>query len=374
MYSLLALALLFVSLPAASAAVKGCKGNPGPDCLYTPPQFYPQIESQSAVVSYIDFAGQERLVPIEIRRPVGGPEVLPVIILSHGGGARTNPDPSESLGELGALAAHAGYLSISAIHLQVTADVRKVRCPLFPTPVLDPDDCDALDMNRWDRPRDISAIIDELFSGSQFPDLAKMVDTNRIAVGGHSNGSTGTLQVAGAIQAMDDPAHQLFQSRDERPVAFVALSPMGPNEFGLFDTGFYNEGAPRGLHSWADIERPVFLATGDGDAICREGRFVCGNGDTPMNRRSAFYRMPAGDNKYQMFVKDALTYHTLFALDMGACPAGEIARCNEIRSWISSSIVAFLDFHVKGLPAAGKWLKSGNIERASNGDVEWSMK
>ncbi|MCB1022294.1 MAG: hypothetical protein KDC27_20360 [Acidobacteria bacterium] len=372
-FALLLFALTFAGAPAASAAGRGCRGNPGPDCLYTPPQLYPQIIETPAAITYTDFAGAPRVVPIEIRRPVGAAGPLPVLILSHGGGARMDPDPTHVLDELGKAAAHAGYIAISAVHLQVTAQTRTLRCPLFATPVLDPDDCAGLDMNRLDRPRDISAIIDELERGAQLPDLAALADTARIAVAGHSNGSSGALQVAGLIRAMNDSSHQLFQTRDERPVAFVALSPMGANEFGIFDTGFQGS-IPRALHSWVDIERPVLFATGDGDSSCREDRLVCGNGDTPMNRRSAFYRVPAGGNKYQLYIKDAITYHTLMGLDMDACPAAETARCNEIRSWITSSVFAFLDAHVKGLQGAALWLRSGNIERASGGDVEWSMK
>jgi prepilin-type processing-associated H-X9-DG protein len=42
--------------------------------------------------------------------------------------------------------------------------------------------------------------------------------------------------------------------------------------------------------------------------------------------------------------------------------------------WLSSAGLAFLDGHVRQLPAALQWLQSSRVEQASGGIAEWQRK
>jgi len=88
-----------------------------------------------------------------------------------------------------------------------------------------------------------------------------------------------------------------------------------------------------------------------------------------------FQRMPAG-GKYQLYVHDADAFHTLFELNAAKCGALNVdqAKCDEIVRWLSSAGLAFLDGHVRGVPAALQWLRSDRIEAASLGVAEWLRK
>jgi hypothetical protein len=85
--------------------------------------------------------------------------------------------------------------------------------------------------------------------------------------------------------------------------------------------------------------------------------------------------MPAGD-KYRLYLHDADTFHTLFALDTDSCVARGVrqAKCDEIARWLQSVALAFLDGHVRRNVIARKWLQTDNIGVASQGIAEWSHK
>jgi hypothetical protein len=77
-----------------------------------------------------------------------------------------------------------------------------------------------------------------------------------------------------------------------------------------------------------------------------------------------------------LYIHDADAFHAVFALgsqtcvDQGVAPA----KCDEFVRWLSSSALAFLDGHVRGIPAALQWLQSDRAERASRGIAEWLRK
>ena len=125
------------------------------------------------------------------------------------------------------------------------------------------------------------------------------------------------------------------------------------------------------------MQRPVLTATGDGDSTCNPGPEPGSCiGDTPFGRRIGFQRMPADGNKYQLYLHDADAFHTLFQLNAAKCAAAgrRPATCDEIVRWLSSAGLAFLDGHVRQLPAALQWLQSDRIEQASGGVAEWQRK
>ena len=225
--------------------------------------------------------------------------------------------------------------------------------------------CDLFKHLHWDRPHDISAVINELEHLNAAGEFRGQIDLLRIAVGGHSAGSSGALSVAGALR---DFSGTVLDMHDGRPVAFLALSPQGPGGEGFFDTDF-----KKPAHSWMSVDRPVLLGTGDGDNVCHRsaepGSCV---GDSPYLRRLVFERMPGG-NKYQIYVHDADTFHMLFELNTAECAAKNVdqGKCDEIARWLRSTALAFLDAQLRQNLLAIQWLRSNNIETASGGVAEW---
>jgi prepilin-type processing-associated H-X9-DG protein len=51
-----------------------------------------------------------------------------------------------------------------------------------------------------------------------------------------------------------------------------------------------------------------------------------------------------------------------------------VHKCGERVRWLSSAGLAFLDGHVRQMPAALQWLQGNNSEQASGGVAEWQRK
>lgn len=232
----------------------------------------------------------------------------------------------------------------------------------------------------WDRPHDIEAVINALHDGL-IPELNGWVDLHRIAVAGHSNGSNSALNAIGLRRALPNgvkvaapfpPPLPERPAQPRRPVAAIALSPMGVNNYGLYDTaaGLGDDAAD---HSWRELaDIPVMTLTGDGDNHCKPGRFVCNGSDSTGKRLIPFFRMPRGD-RYLVLISDARTgsivsSHERFGrLEHAACPPASEARCRETERWLKSAIIAFLDAHLHDSRQARSWLASDRLSRASNG-------
>jgi hypothetical protein len=231
----------------------------------------------------------------------------------------------------------------------------------------------------WDRPHDIAAVVDALHD-QVIPELVDWVDVNKIAVLGHSNGSSSVLNAVGMQRALPNGVKvpvPFPAGNPRRPIAAVALSPMGVNDYGLFDTAAWKPNMDfddSKRHSWGGLRHiPVMTITGDGDNHCKT-RYVCSNSDSPGKRMIPFARMPADDKpKYLMYIADRkaneiVSSHEMFgSLDQnGVCKAPSLAqRCAETVRWIKSTVIAFLDWHVRGIPRAKTWLNSSDLSRAS---------
>ena len=349
---------------AALAQAPTCNEVPGPNCLYFPSAQFGFTPFERSVV-YTDNAGEQREVKVLIRQPLGAPLPMPVVIWSHGG-ADGKSDAATSMVEWSETTARAGYFSVSIAHTHREPNSRRALCNSIG--IADDATCSVFKYLNWDRPHDIRAVLDEL-DRLVAGELRGQIDTRRIAVGGHSAGSGGAQTIAGAKRIFVGPPVDVS---DPRPIAFLAFSPQQPGSEGFFDTRF---GKPR--HSWSDVQRPMLTATGDGDSTCNPG-VEPGSciGDTPFGRRIGFQRMPASGNKYHLYIHDADAFHTLFQLNADKCPALGLdqARCDETVRWLQSAGLAFLDGHVRQLPAALQWLQSNRIEQASGGVAEWQRK
>jgi acetyl esterase/lipase len=402
-------------------------GQPGPGQTLDPDFILPDQ------VTYVTAAGFTRRVPIAVWLPHGAPEPLPVVIWAHGKGARSGDNPAGSMTAWAMTGARAGYLSIAVTHvantpleqLQMcqaigypipqnpaaiatavqdlanqmagsgTVDVSAIVAQfpeIFASVVPDPaegsaarvvldrlldyvDGCRSINnLGLWDRPRDIQAVMDALVS---IPELQGRIDPDRIAVAGHSNGSNSALQAAGLVRTLPNGVPVPVPSGVIRPIAAIGLSPMGPNEFGLFDTSTFNEVIDPKAHSWDGLDLPVLTATGDGDESCNPHRYVCGGGDTGSTRRIPFERMPPR-HKYLLYIADRraptiVSMHTMFG-EADQCLPGADAACAETRQWVESTVVAFLDAYVRERASARAWLMTDRVERASHGIAELSRK
>lgn len=354
--------MLAAATTSAFAQAPACTASPAPDCLYAAPAIYGYTPFERSVV-YTDQSGAQRVVELLIRQPQGAALPMPVVIWSHGGEGKKSPQAS--MAEWSTVTAGAGYLSIAIAHAPRDDASRSALCTSIG---MDSEACKLFAHLNWDRPHDIRAVLDEIdrMAAGEF---GGQIDKTRIAVGGHSAGAGGAQTVAGAARSFVSPPGRLS---DPRPIAFLAFSPQQPGVSGFFDTHFQKPG-----HSWANIERPMLTATGDGDDSC-EPSDIPGEciGDTPFGRRIGFQRMPASGNKYHLYVHDADAFHMLFELNAKECGDKQVdaAKCAEIVRWLSSSAIAFLDGHVRQLPAALQWLQSQRIEQASGGVVEWQRK
>jgi hypothetical protein len=353
--------LLAAATTSAIAQATACTASPGPDCLYAPAATYGFTRFERDLV-YTDHAGLPRTVKVLIRQPLGVALPMPVVVWSHGG-TEGKKNPKNSMAEWSTVSAHAGYFSVAIAHAH-----RDDASALCTSIGMDSEACDLFAHLNWDRPFDIRAVLDELerMAAGEFRGV---IDIDKIAVGGHSAGSGGAQTIAGAKRNFLNPPGGLA---DPRPIAFLALSPQQPGNSGFFDTRFKSPD-----HSWADVQRPMLTATGDGDDSCEPSDIpgAC-IGDTPYGRRIGFQRMPATGDKYQLYIHDADAFHMLFELNAKECAEKEVdgAKCAEIVRWLSSTTLAFLDGHVRQLPAALQWLQSQRIERASGGVVEWQRK
>ncbi|MGH9842707.1 MAG: alpha/beta hydrolase family protein [Blastocatellia bacterium] len=358
------MAVILCGAGSVFAQAPTCNQALTPGCLYFPAN-QSTFQTTTSQTTYTDNAGLARTIEFAIRKPTGAPIPMPVVIWSHGG-AEGKTNALNSMVEWSETTAKAGYLTISIAHTPRTDQERQQLCQSIG--INDPATCNVFKHLNWDRPFDVRAVIDELERKNQQGEFRRQIDVNHIAVGGHSAGAGGTLSVAGALRNFTGTPVSLV---DQRPVAFLAFSPQGPGSEGFFDTDFKQPN-----HSWQPIARPALIGTGDGDNGCKaiEEPGNC-QGDNPSDRRSIFDRMPPG-NKFRIYIHDADTFHTLFALSTDKCATLGVnqAKCDEIARWLRSAGLAFLDSYVRNNAFAHQWLQSNNLEIASQGIAEWSRK
>jgi predicted dienelactone hydrolase len=256
--------------------------------------------------------------------------VYPVVIISHGlGGSKDGHDP------LGRFLASHGYVTIHPTH----ADSLLGGGFNGGRPLSDP--------AAWkNRVRDVTLIIDSLpLLARSVPGLKGKPDAKRIGVAGHSYGALTTMHLAGAVITFPDGSKHSF--RDERPRAFLALSPQGHD-------------AQLGLEpgSWDAIERPVMSMTGSLDT----DRF----GGTPLWRTIPFSEMRPGE-KYLLWIEGA--YHFTFTgkTQRRGYPDVDPREQEELFGYVRIAAVAFWDEHLKGIGAARRYLASDKIQRYSGG-------
>lgn len=350
------LAWMLLATAAAYGQPAACPGFP--NCLYPLGQTY-GYERVTMRVTYRDIAGRDRTVEVTARVPIGRQGALPVVIWAHGGGDGRN-GKNASVGALSSWSettAEQGFLSVApAFHIREDDD-QLALCKYLGVP--EGDDCDDFSSLSWDRPYDIKAVIDELERQNRTGPLRGRIDLDRIAVAGHSAGSSGTLSVAGAAREFSGKRYGASYFADPRPKAFIALSPSAPGLSFMFDQSFDDEST-----SWDKIQRPVLWVTGLGDS----------HEQFPHGRRIGFGYLPAGD-KFRLWVNDVSFGHSAFGDDFDTCGDGVPARkCTPFQAMLTSVVRAFLDAYLDRRPQAITYLQNGYIAQTAKDLLEWTKR
>jgi dienelactone hydrolase len=295
-----------------------------------------------------------RALPVLVRKPAGtGPG--PVVVWSHGGGL--NDDGHLLSPEWGdTLAAH-GFVVLSIGHAEVkTMTAQQALCAEGVVPTAEcaaPADEDS-GFIALVKARDVIAVLEALptlqLAGAE-------LDLGRVAVMGWSAGARGPLVTHGT-RFLPTASAPIYAAPHARPVAVVALSPMGPGYGGFYD-------GPSGS-SWDQVRGPVFVATGDNDTKASKPDL------TGATRRIAWERQPADGKRWLLYSKlpDGTGGHGTYNLgDLRSSDARVVRFSRALRS----AVLAFLDAELRGDARARAWLDSGDA-RTLAGDADWAQK
>lgn len=348
------LALLSLLLAANGYAQPACPGFP--NCLYPDGQKYEYV-MQTVNITYQDAMGRPRTVEVTFRAPASRTGPLPVVIWAHGGGEGRNFEGASvgALSDWSEATASWGFFTASpAFHARDEAD-QEALCKFLG---VEPD-CTA-NSTQWDRPYDIKAILDFLEEQNRSGVLRGRIDMSRVAVGGHSAGSSGTLSVAGAVREIEGKRYGATYFADPRPKAFIALSPSAPGNSAMFDSRFNDPST-----SWDNIPRPVLFMTGLGD----------GHEQFPQGRRIPYDLITPGD-KYRLWIGDNSFGHGMFGDDWGSCGDGLVParKCGPFQELIKSTVHAYLDTYLEQKAAARTFLENGYAAEAMPSILIWDRK
>jgi predicted dienelactone hydrolase len=290
-------------------------------------------------------AKRNRSFQIRVRYPDGAPTPLPLIVWSHGGGPNNNGH--RSYDEWGGVLARAGYAVIHIAHAENKADAH---CAPLKIPA---NECEPEDFRKevseggtlyvlwYDRPRDASAVLDDLDSIERAANLK--FDRARIGVAGHSGGTSTVMSLAGALLDVSPSVHNL-NSADPRFKAFLANSPQGIGRLGMTK------------NSWDKISAPVMITTGARDNS---------EGEQARDRLDPAKAMPPPD-KYLLYIDSPGATHNLFGLNAD--------NARELETYVATSGIAFFDAYLRGSAEARAWLNSNAMSVWSNGIAKITAK
>lgn len=346
-----------VDADAVAAGTDG--GGPGTAAPYEPAVVYSEsvTDDEHTVVGPAD-----REIPLRIRWAEDAPGPLPVVIWSHAGSYREWDEGRSSHGAWSKRLAAAGYAVIHPSHIAPTEDQLKQLCKDFG--LTDPAACNDTSLGEGGkdefkpgdyipfasvgicRPGDIAAILEAVAAGDF--DSSVALDPTRIAVVGWSGGSTTPMQLAGGsrIIAVGEAPYQLPPREDVG--AYVALSAQGAGFSNWYDEDIRpDENSDLTGTSWDEVVGPFLSLT---------AAFDQANGMTGADRQKPYDNMPAG-NKRLLYSADerAPLNHNTFNLEHAD---HEEAFVQGINDAITSSVIAFLDWHLLERPAAQAWLDS----------------
>lgn len=300
-----------------------------------------------------------RSLPMLARIPEGaGP--FPVVIWSHGGGFN---DGGHRLGrEWGTAMAGQGYVVLHLAHATLTADAGKALCNFASIPAAE---C-TLDAGDEDSPiigivkaLDLIAVLDRLeaLSKESVARGGPALDVAHVATAGWSGGSRGPTVLHG-VKLKTTPSAPLFSRPDDRVVASVGLSTAGPGFGGYFDAG--------GETSWTTMRGPFLIGTGQNDVKPNKPEL------TGPIRRFPFTAQPADGTRRLLYsnLPVGVGGHGTYNLEDSGSSDERLSRFSRA---LRSSVLAFLDAHVKGDATAKAWLATDNA-RVLAGDADWERR
>ncbi|MEL6179780.1 MAG: hypothetical protein AAFS10_12550, partial [Myxococcota bacterium] len=183
-----------------------------------------------------------REVLVRVWYPVGVEVDTPIVLVSHGGSGSINGHTRFQ--HLAHEFAGQGYISVHLNHARSTGTVA----------------------HRWDRPNDVSAVLDAVLDDTQpiLPtDFIGTLDRDHVGHVGHSWGAYTAHAVAGADMENPLTAQPLrWNFRDARVDAIVALSPQGWGGFGAFDEAQALD-QPSEDNSWRVVMIPAYTLIGE---------------------------------------------------------------------------------------------------------------
>lgn len=374
----------------SGGTINGCSAADPMACLYEPATTHGLGNRNEETFSYTDVTGQPRDVKVEIRRPANPSAPLPIVLWSHGGsGGRTTATNVGS--EIGEFFVRAGYLFVAIAHPprdRMSYDALCTQqgwtgcgetcnddneCTTLAEGICGNGGCRYVKFLSWDRPHDVSAVIDGLESlAAAGQPLEGLIDVTRILYAGHSGGAGGTMMVAGATRELNGPTLLL----DPRPTAFISCSPQAPGVDGFTNASFDGTGcAALATDPSFCLTRPHLIVSGVGDDTA---------GDVAEERRQTFDLGTASDQRYLLWNLDEAARHNTFNFKGDACPnyaqnnglepSLYPARCATYLDGQVSAVLAFADAYLRDHGPALDYLGSDNLTVLYGEQGRWETK
>lgn len=257
---------------------------------------------------------RRRNIPLFITYPSGSGGPYPVIVFSHGAGG-AGPNVAGLTSEWSAR----GYVCVNPSHQDVRR--REEEGGAILSRVQDIKHI----LGSWDR------------LAEQQPELKGKLDPAKLGIAGHSLGALTAQLLAAASGDAGDQS-------DQRPKAFILLSPQGVGQHGFVSS------------SWAALSRPMLSVTG---ALDRGAQ-----GQGPEWRMDPFRLSPEGD-KFHLFFEGG--HHGSFTGRYAGPATGTRGdtRQAEIFEQVKEVTTAFWDAYLKDSATAKRKLASWSAEGAT---------
>jgi predicted dienelactone hydrolase len=282
-------------------------------------------------------AARGRDVPVRIDAPAAtaGNGPFPVVVLSPGAG-----ESRDSYAFLTRYWASHGYITVTVNHPgSDSAAYRTQGWRMLSDPAVG-----------LARPGDLKFVLDRLTAADAAEPLVRgRADAARIAVAGHSLGSTTALALAGLVWHAPEPKN----FADRRVRAVIAMSPQ------LEGLGVRTGRAGLDESSWDPVRVPALVMLGS-----RDFGLVGAARTDPSARRTVFKRIGAAE-KYQVEIEGA--EHHAFTETEPFYKAGP--RDARHHGWIAAASTAFLDASLRQQVTAREWLRAKALQISTGGMV-----
>lgn len=199
----------------------------------------------------------------------------------------------------------------------------------------------------FSRLKDLSYIVDSFDQIEELvPGLAGKLDTEHMAIAGHSMGAMTAATVAGMKRKQPDGS--VLEGTDDRFDVAVLLSGPGP----MGDTPD---------NAWENLTMPIYVESGPNDQVN-----MAGPDATWEWRITTFTDTPPGD-KYALIMQEMT--HSFGGFICGSRKPGQHLEPDAL-TLVNGTSTAFLDAYLKQDEAAKAFLAKDNVSEASDGMAE----